>query len=177
MRCTSWAVDSTFPPSSSLMSCPKRCTSSLISWASSRTFCLTYWAFFSKFFIEDFNFSRNSFISVSFWYRCCNSCSCLLSSSVRGSFKNVSIAFFHSFAFSLLIWPAILTRVSLISLQRRWNSLSVISMSAITWAYIELRYHLILSKSASRLWSVVTGKPFDSVVAGGLTPHMFVSNL
>ena len=149
-RCTSWAVDSTFPPSSSLMSFPRRCTSwavdstfppssSLISWASSRTSCLKYWASFSKCFTEDSTFSKYSFTSVSFWYHCRNSCSCLLSSSVRGSFKNVSIAFFHSFAFAGLIWPAILTRASLISLQRTEKSSSEISMFSFTWPYSELR--------------------------------------
>ena len=154
-RCwTSCAVDSTFPPSWSLMSwassrssCPKCWTScavdstlppssSLISWACSRTLCSKY---FSECFTEDSTFSKYSFTSVSFWYQHCNSCSFLLSSSVRGSFKNVSIAFCHSFAFAGLIWPAILTRASLISPQRTENLSSEISMFSFTWPYIELR--------------------------------------
>lgn len=93
-----------------------------------------------RFSVEVFNSSIDCLTSVSFLSHSSSYCTSLSTSAVRGSFNNLSMDPCHSTFFARLIWPAILTRATLISCKRdrNWKS-SVISICWFTCPYTEFR--------------------------------------
>ena len=111
--------------------------------------------------------------SMSFKYHWFNSSTCLLSSKVRGSVKNLSTADFHSLPFESPC--AILTMASLMLAHKDRNLSSCISMFSLSWQIL-FRYHLIRAKSADNVRSELSGSSCQLPVGVGRL-QIVLSNL